>query len=281
MGNGFRYFDRLWPAYPLISIVALLFVGPAKMANGESRIVEFPVTNFMGETITLTGKLTRPKGEGPFPAVVFLHGCEGVNFDDDAYNSTASLFIDRGYVVLQVDSFGPRGANGVDGVCDGTNWSETNPSVRARDAHAGKDYLANLSYVGADRIAVMGWSHGANSVLYAVSNSAIHEPIRPRPFRAAIAFYPRCDLTLPRLNAPLLVLIGDADDWSHAAYCKSMELQGDTTHEYQLIVYPGATHAFDSPGEPWEYLGHKGWYDPEATTDAYKRAGNFLERYMQ
>ena len=275
MGNGVT---RLRFTCLAITILALLFIAPANRAKGESRMVEFPVTPYMGDTITLTGKLTRPEGGGPFPALVFLHGCDGVMYDE--FTATTDLMIAAGYVVLQVDSFGPRGITGVDGVCGGTDWLKASPRVRARDAHAGKDYLANLTYVDGDRIAVIGWSHGGMTVLEAVRNHAINEPVRLRPFRAAIAFYPYCPLKLPGLDAPLLVLIGDADDWTRAVRCKEMTLEGDTTHQYQLIVYPGASHAFDWP-ETWEYLGHEGWYDPVATADAYARVAEFLERHLQ
>jgi dienelactone hydrolase len=272
MGNELRQFVRLWTICPIALIVAVLITAPANAANGENQFVEFPVTNFMGDTITLTGKLTQPEGDGPFPAVVLLHGCNGVEYDDGTFMSS------MGYVALQIDSFGPRG---ITNVCDGSDRFKAGPRVRARDAHAGKDYLASLPYVNGDRIAVIGWSHGGMTVLQAVGNKAINEPVRPRPFRAAIAFYPRCPLTLPRLDAPLLVLIGDADDWTLAEHCRLMTLEGDTTHEYQLIVYPGATHAFAWEVEPWEYLGHKGRYDPAATADAYKRVFEFLERHLR
>lgn len=221
----------------------------------------------------LVGRLTHPQGEGPFPAVVLLHGCAGIEFEDP---SPANTFLAWGFVTLAIDSFGPRGlAN----VCHGNNWLRASPMVRARDAHAGKDFLMTLPYVDADRVAVVGWSHGGMTVLAAVANWAMHEPLRPRPFKAAIAFYPFCKLKLPRVDAPLLVLIGDADDWTPVRYCRQMELTGETPHEYQLIVYPGASHAFDSP-ETWEYLGHKGWHDPEATADAYKRSREFLAKHL-
>lgn len=260
-------------------IFVFVVVSP-RTTNGESQIVEFPVTGYTGETITLTGKLTRSDSDGPFPALVLLHGCDGVEYDDPATVSTENTFIARGYVVLLVDSFTPRGITGADGVCDGTDWLKGSPRVRAGDAHAGKDYLASLPYVDGERVAVIGWSHGGMTVLEAVKNIAINEPARPRPFKAAIAFYPNCPLKLRGLDAPLLVLIGDADDWTRAVYCKAMTLKGETKHEYELVVYPGATHAFDWENAPGEYLGHKLIYDPEATADAYKRVAEFLERHL-
>ena len=59
-----------------------------------------------------------------------------------------------------------------------------------------------------------------------------------------------------------------------------MQYHLDSPHTYELVVYPGASHSFDWRGS-WEYLGHKGWYDPAATEDAYERVKAFLERYLE
>ena len=79
----------------------------------------------------------------------------------------------------------------------------------------------------------------------------------------------------------MLVLIGDADDWTPVKYCRYMELTGESPHEYQLIVYPGATHSFDWVDSPGQYLGHKMIYDPAATEDSYARVRAFLERHLE
>lgn len=264
----------------VIAVLALwLAVQPAS-AGASDEVVSFPMTDFLGETTMLSARLLRPDGDGPFPAVVLLHGCSGMSYDYP-WAEKAHLpwgFLRRDYVLLEVDSFGPRG---VVSVCEENVGFKAGPILRARDAHAGKDFLSSLPYVDDNRIAVMGWSHGGMTTLAAVSNRARNEPLRPAPFKAAIAFYPRCDFKLHRVDAPLLVLIGDADDWTHVEYCRQMELTGEVPHEYQLIVYPGATHSFDWVDSPGEYLGHKIIYDPAATEDAYRRTREFLERHLE
>ncbi len=270
----YKFWNFPSPRRPLvIAFTTVLLLVFAASARADSEIVHVPVTDFMGETIMLSGRLLRPEGDGPFPAVVLLHGCSGMDYDDPRMKNLLSW----GYVLLWIDSFGPRG---IGSVCGRGSGTKANPSVHAWDAHAGKDYLASLPYVDSNRIAVMGWSHGGMTVLAAVSNRARNEPLRPHPFKAAIAFYPYCDLKLPRVDAPLLVLIGDADDWSPVQRCRQMELTGEAPHDYQLIVYPGATHDFDM-GTIREVLGYKIIYDPAATEDAYRRVQEFLERYLK
>ena len=53
----------------------------------------------------IEGKLYKPDGAGPFPALVLLHGCQGVVRQTETW---AHWLRARGYVALAVDSFGPR-----------------------------------------------------------------------------------------------------------------------------------------------------------------------------
>ena len=61
---------------------------------------------------TLDGYLFRPPGEGRHPAIVGMHGCSGMFGARGAIVSVLSAWareLNRlGYVVLLVDSFGPR-----------------------------------------------------------------------------------------------------------------------------------------------------------------------------
>src|SRR3972149_5417972 len=50
-------------------------------------------------------ELRRPPGQGPFPALVLLHGCSGIT---SVQRDWAERLSEWGYVTLIVDSFGPR-----------------------------------------------------------------------------------------------------------------------------------------------------------------------------
>jgi dienelactone hydrolase len=133
-----------------------------------------------GKPKVLTGKLKKPKGHGPFPAVVLLHGSGGINASRDA--DWAKRLTDWGYVTLQVDSFGPRGVSVAEIL---KNSSKVPHDIRAKDAHGAKRYLTGLPFVDSDRIAVMEWSHGGGSTIFSVLSA-----YGDHPFKAAIAFYP-------------------------------------------------------------------------------------------
>lgn len=223
----------------------------------------------------LRGQIKKPTGDGPFPAVILLHGCGGIAPTRD--NRWIEKLVNLGYVTLQVDSFGPRG---ILSVCT-YSGNDAIDIIRRRvtDAYDAKRYLAELPYVDRQRIAVMGWSHGGLTTLQALYQE------KEDPFRAAIAFYPSCQWPLINMNAPLLILIGAADDWTPASRCESMLPKEKTSPEVILKVYPGAYHGFDIVGANRNVRGSKGMhhlqYQPEAERDSIIQVRDFLEKLMR
>src|SRR5437016_3736855 len=113
--------------------------------------------------VSLPAALYRPKGGGPFPAVVALHHCGGRTASVLAW---AAWLRDEDYVALAPDSFSPRGTTNVCG-------SGVNPTVRevAVDAFGALAYLRSLPFVDPNRIAVMSWSYGGAASLIVASRS--------------------------------------------------------------------------------------------------------------
>ena len=187
----------------------------------------------------LVGYLSRPPGPGPFPAVVLLHGCGGMRSNEVLWRA---YFTNLGFVTLAVDSLRPRGLRQI---CTGAG--QVTWSMRAADAFAALDYLAELPFVRSDKVVVMGFSHGAGIALDVVTASRIEArpPEAPR-FAATVAFYPGCSYVrrqMAEYRAPVLILVGDADDWTPATECRKLaERHPD---QIELRVYPGAMHAFD------------------------------------
>src|SRR5258708_6131243 len=82
-------------------LALVLSVGAAHAGS----LVEFANVSDQAQPARLLGYLTRPDGVAPFPAVVVLHGCNGVFA---GYAEIADQLKSWGYVALVVDSFGPR-----------------------------------------------------------------------------------------------------------------------------------------------------------------------------
>jgi dienelactone hydrolase len=227
------------------------------------------------DPFTLKGILTTPKGRGPYPAIVMLHGASGIEGRKKYLDKWIQRLAGWGYVSLLVDSFGPRGESDIL-----TNMYLIPVQKRAQDAHDAKSYLAELPFVNRNRIALMGWSHGGWTVFRAIYEKTSIQN-RGDPFRLAIAFYPYCDVPLRNLNAPLLILIGELDDWTPAYICRFRMSSGKTTHETILKVYPQVHHGFDLEGIDTSLLGHRLLYNLEAANDAIDQVRHFLAKYLK
>ncbi len=269
----------------LLSLCLALILLAAPAARAEA--VHFP-----GKGLDLSGTLVRPRGPGPFPAVVALHGCSGLydragelsaRHDDWARRLTA-----QGYVVLFPDSFGSRG---VGPQCKTEDRATRPANERTDDAKAAKAYLQTRPDVKPGSILLLGWSNGGSTVLYAAKAGRGAKDGQP-DFAAAAAFYPGCRLPLEKgdwhARVPLLILIGADDDWTPAAPCKDLADQARAANEpVSIVLYPNAYHDFDTPdvavheiaGLAYTAKGggsaHAGT-NPAARADAVKRVAAFF-----
>jgi len=225
------------------------------------------------EGLELAGILTKPEGDGPFPAVVLLHGCAGLDETNSRDKAWVSRLVKLGYVALQLDSFEPRDLSNI---CNNWNLIVGMIGKRAQDAYEAKSYLAKLPFVDPNRIAVMGWSHGGTTILDIITRSVADDS----PFNAAVAIYPYCYESLSQLKSPVLILIGEKDDWCPADYCTNFMPTGKTDHEAVLKVYPGAYHDFDFEGLDEIYEGHRLLYDPVAAKDAIIQVKSFFAKHL-
>jgi dienelactone hydrolase len=264
----------------------LLFAIPVSCARAET--VTFP-----GRNVSIQAELFRPEGAGPFPAVVTLHGCGGLNGKSGGLSPRhadwAKRLTDAGFIVLFPDSFGSRGEGSQ---CNTDDRVARASRERPDDAIAAARYLKSRSDVKADAVNLLGWSNGGSTVLYTLRNAARRGG--DRPFAKAVAFYPGCRTPLERgnwhSNTPLLLLIGEADDWTPAGPCRTLVSQAQAAGEpASIVTYPGAYHDFDHPDlqvrlkRGLAYTGdgsgmaHTGT-NVAARTDAISRVLGFLAR---
>ena len=200
----------------------------------------------------------KPDGPGPFPAVVILHDCSGLGpRSSGAPRRWATEFVKQGYVVAIPDSFSTRGHP--DGVCidPSPSRNEVAPFRRVRDAYETLGYLRTLAYVDGEHVGVMGGSHGGSTTVATIALLAGDPEAaaqrKRHGFAAAVALYPGCDIGNPRFTtkyaaaAPLLILVGELDDWTPAEPClRLVEAARQGGSPVSVKVYPGAHHSFDS-----------------------------------
>lgn len=236
--------------------------------------------------------LFRPATDRPASALVLLHGCGGLRDDRGRLGRRETDWVGRltgrGFVVLLPDSFGSRGLGSQCRAKERTvrAWKE-----RVDDARAAFDWLAGQSFVRADAIGLVGWSNGGSTVLQAVRMG--RAPSRG-DFRAAVAFYPGCRTMASnpnwRARVDVLILIGEADDWTPAAPCR--DLVAAHADRLSMIAYPGAFHDFDAPEMPIRvrhglaYTAEGGGdahlgTDPAARADALVRVPDWLATLLR
>ena len=230
----------------LIATALLLTGTPAAQAAAAPEPVEIT----QGEA-RLRAILFRPDGQGPFAAVVALHGCAGLVGTSGAiqnrYRDWGQRLAAAGFAVVFVDSYGSRNLGNL---CRTRNPSVRNDREIVADANAARRWLQSQSWVMAERISLLGWSDGGVATLWAVRPQARVDAHAP-DFRSAVALYPGCrrlNIAAWAARVPTLVLIGGADDAASAALCRQMVAGARGRSAIAAIqVYPGAYHDFDHP----------------------------------
>ena len=238
--------------------------------------------------------------KGQFPTVIALHGCgglysiirEGRGEFTPRHLAMARVLTDAGYNVLFPDSFTPRGRRST---CqDSVAQREISAMNRRYDVQAALHWVTTQSDVDVKRIALLGWSHGASTVLASLNLADTDVAVRKIQPRAAVAFYPDCrpyaKTSEPfKPAAPLLILMGENDDWTPPQACEAIEqkMKGSDT-EIALRLYPDTYHDFDAPGLPVHVrmdvagIGKPGegvtsGGNPDARSQAYRSMLNFLD----
>lgn len=222
-----------------LAVMAMLFSATA--VRGE--IVRVPLP----DGTALRAELLLPAaGTPPRAPVIALHGCAGIGVEARPLRlparerDWAGRLLAEGHAVLFPDSFGSRA---LPAACGTPGHPAPPATVRRDDALAAAAWAASQPWAPAGGVVLLGWSHGGSTVLAAA------EAAPPGLIRAAIAFYPGCGpATFPRgrplPSVPLLLLLGEADDWTRPAPCQRLAEAARDRVEMHLLA--GARHGFDA-----------------------------------
>ena len=136
-----------------------------------------------------------------------------------------------GYVTLSVDSFGPRGITRC-----------PTPLVRdrrelSRDAYGALEYLASLPFIDKERVGVMGFSLGGNTIDY-FAGQDLKTP-RGFNFKAAVNVYGDCrNISGYIKTIPTTVIIGDLENEDRLAPCKMLATQSPPSIKVYVFRAP-------------------------------------------
>lgn len=182
-------------------------------------------------------KFRRPEGDGPFPAVILVHGCAGPQSNLAMWSR---WWVERGYATIAPNSFAARGHKEI---C--TDFQRVTQTERVEDVYGAVNYLASLPFIDSNTIILMGFSNGAGTVMDAVSVSQARRMERAKGrIAASFPLYPECRFHTPPYAVPMMIMIGEQDDWTLAESCRFHEqMRGEQPLEVK--IYPGAHHAYD------------------------------------
>ncbi len=284
------------PACAVWLLLWALSALPAAQA-AEPEQVAVPAGKFSSSPAPLTAFLFKPEGTGPHPAVVMMHGCGGAYANSGKLNARHLMWGEylarQGYLALMLDSFGARG---IKELCTTPLAQRTlKEADRVGDAYAALSFLRERAEVDTQHIGLLGWSHGAGVALDTIQR----KPAGMAGFAAAVAFYPGCSTRNKQAArfmpyAPLLILIGEADDWTPAAPCLALtETAQAHGAPMQIHSYPETYHDFDNPALKGPHLRkevpngvHPGQGvttapNPVAREDAKQRLSRFFAEHLK
>ena len=108
---------------------------------------------FRHHDIHLAGRLVIPEGEGPFPAIILVHGSGNLGRSSWGYASRADFLARLGYAVLFYDKRGVGDSSPVDG--------DANLMDLEQDVLAALAFLKERDDVASSRLGLLGWSQGS------------------------------------------------------------------------------------------------------------------------
>ena len=247
-------------------VLAVLASGLGSCAIGQATGALVPARSLAAQVALIRPHtdIDVPGGTAdPVPAVILLHGCGGLRQVQPAY---ATDLLDAGYGVITVDSNSARGIGrfaAMSQVCTALRlWGRE----RAADIEAALAIARDDPRIDADRLALIGWSHGGWTVLDALDYAgegrmppALHGAERPPldGIRSAILLYPYCGFPVRadgrdfpeaiRLHA----ILAENDVVAPPGDCQQLFQRAQSRgHPVDHTLWPDLTHAFDEPDGP-------------------------------
>ena len=226
--------------------------------------VKFSSTD--GETVT--GYLSRPKGEDKHPGIVVVHEWRGIN---DHIRDVARKLAKAGYVALVPDLLSRRGGT----ASFPTPEAATEALLRIdqetilKDLAGATSFLKRQNFVRAEKIGVIGFCWGGGKALAFTTRS--------KDLAASVIYYgenPRNLDDVKNITAAVLGQYGGADERITSGVPKLEEVMKEYGKSFEYKIYPGAPHAFNNDTNPRSYR-------EEAAKEAWTRTLAFFKAHLQ
>lgn len=257
---------RALPSF-LLSVLLL----PLLLSSAE--LVSFPSGN-----LTLHGVLYKPKGTGPFPAVVYNHGSAPGMLSSEAFKVLGPVFASRGWVF-----FGPyRRGQGLSAsagpfIGDQIAAAQKKGGVRAgaaamvrlletdhlNDQLAALAWLRKQGFVWPDRIAVAGNSFGGVEAVLGAETGSYCATIDSAGGAQSWALAPELQVLMTRAvrnsRAPVLFFQAENDYDLSPSRTLSVAMK-EAGKVFEMKIYPAYGTTVED-GHSFGYFGSAVWAD--------------------
>jgi carboxymethylenebutenolidase len=247
-------------------LAGLLFAAaPARAIELDERWV-----HYRNADVEVPALLLVPRGRGPHPAVLFIHGRSGLN---ERLQVHIRRLAAEGFAVLAPDYHTGRFI--------AENPIEHDPATE-KDVELGLDFLKTIANIKTDKVGIVGISRGG----YHMALLAVR---RPDMIAGIVGYYPHLANPnapepvqvyryMPEVNeikVPTLLMVGDRDIELRRELVKRVaERLQELGRDVEFVLYPGAQRAFDFRRVN-RTLG-----DELAREDAFNRTAKFLRRVL-
>lgn len=192
--------------------------------------------------ITLKPLLIKPQSKPPWSAIVLPSNCSGL--DDRMWRFWVPELIKNNIAVVLVDSFNPRGFSSV---CE--NAFRSFIPEKVNDVNVVLDVMRNDQRFQPNKIAIGGHSQGAISTLLSAyeGSQTTFKRTHSQGYNLFVAAAPECRITFiePKLLAPLLIIVGELDDYTEPEPCfKEVKRLEAANQKVDIKVVKGVYHSF-------------------------------------
>lgn len=246
---------------------------PARRTQAQSGVtvspddpaIEAGLVEFRGDGVTVFGYLARPRGDGPWPAILQVPANRGIT---EHHADVSRRLAKAGFVSLAADTLSRRGGSATfqdDGAAVGA-YGQIPSEQMLSDLVASLAYLRGRPDVRADRLAVTGFCAGGTLTWLL----ATQDP----QLRAAVPFYgtnPPLN-AVPNIGAAVLGFYGEEDPRVTSGVPEIEAVMRAAGKTFEFVIYPGARHAF--------FDDTRDSYNAAAAADAWPRAVDWFGRYL-
>ena len=205
------------------SLFSLTILGLVGLVCGSQIAAGYELVIYHRDELELKGFLCKPKGPGPFPAVVYNHGGLGYRIGGAPAETCDALARDGfvGFSPIRRQTLPLRG--------------------NLHDVLAGLDYIKGLDYVDRNRIGIIGFSRGGLLTFMAATRRLDLKAIiimAPAPGRGALE---RSLNKADSVSGPILLLVSKNDNLraDHVQLSQMVkEALESAGKKVNLIIYP-------------------------------------------